>query len=457
MISRRLCAVLEGRPINWLCTQFIDLASRRATLYFGCLTKLETTLSNLADLAPQSRMPFARKLGLLGVLYFAQGVPFGFFTQALPVVMRQEGYALTWIGLSSLLALPWALKWLWAPILDSRYLPRLGRRRTWLLALQLATALLMLVLACFNQRGAILWLLVGSFVTNLLAASQDVATDGLAVELLSAKERGAGNGVQVAAYRLGMILGGGALLVLFDRLGFGAALVAMAGVACAALVVVLFYREPDVVASPPRVALPWALLKVPTASLWCGVLLSYKAGDALASGMVRPYLVDRGLDLSQVGTLVGAVGSGAGLAGALLGGLLTGRLGSRRALCGFGLLNAAALSSYAVLAHGWLGAGWLAAAVAVEHVTGGMATVALFTCMMQWCRSGHEGADYTLQASLVVVSTGVAHALAGVSAHNFGYAVHFTLATLATLGTAFVVWWAYPRLRAPGSSTGDSA
>ena len=51
-----------------------------------------------------------RKLGLLGSLYFSQGLPFGFFTQALPLLLRKQGVALGVIGTSSLLALPWALK-----------------------------------------------------------------------------------------------------------------------------------------------------------------------------------------------------------------------------------------------------------------------------------------------------------------------------------------------------------
>ena len=404
----------------------------------------------MTNLNSAHSLRFAQKLGLLGALYLAQGVPFGFFTQALPVVMRQEGYALPWIGLGSFLALPWALKWLWAPILDARYLPRLGRRRTWLIALQIATAFSLLTLGHFAERDAIVWLLLGSLVTNLLSASQDVATDGLAVELLSTKERGTGNGVQVAAYRLGMILGGGALLVLFDQHGFGLALSAMAVVAIAALIPVSFYREPPATLPVSRPTSPWALLRQPTAGVWCALLLLYKAGDASASGMVRPYLVDRGLDLGEIGALVGSVGSAAGLAGATIGGVLTERLGSRRSLCGFGVLNAAALSSYAVLALGAVDTSWLALAIALEHLAGGMATVALFTSMMQWCRVGHEGSDYTLQASLVVVSTGLAQALGGLSAHSFGYAAHFTAASVATLLAALVAYAVLPRLRAPG-------
>lgn len=415
-----------------------DFGNPGRLLYIGWVTNVSAPV-----------LPLPHKLGLLASLYLAQGVPFGFFTQALPVLMRQEGYALGWIGLSSLLGLPWALKWLWAPVIDARYSPRLGRRRTWLLGLQLTAALLMLTLALTGHEGAIVWLLVGSFMSNLLAASQDVATDGLAVELLAEKERGAGNGVQVAAYRLGMIFGGGALLVVFDRLGWGAALGAMAGVSLVALVPVLLYREPVSLAPTGRLESPYGLVKQPTFGLWCALLLLYKGGDALASGMIRPYLVDAGLGVSEIGTLIGATGSGAGLVGALLGGVLTGRLGSRRALLVFGVLNACALSGYAGLARGWLGSEWLVPAVAAEHVAGGMATVALFTCMMLWCRKGHEGSDYTLQASLVVVSTGVVHALSGVSAHALGYGTHFTLAALATLIAAAITFWAFPRLALP--------
>ena len=70
----------------------------------------------------------ARKLGLLASLYVCQGLPFGFFTQALPVLLRKQGVSLEAIGLSSLLALPWALKFVWAPLVDRYFWPGVGRR-----------------------------------------------------------------------------------------------------------------------------------------------------------------------------------------------------------------------------------------------------------------------------------------------------------------------------------------
>ena len=83
------------------------------------------------------------KLGLLGSLYFSQGLPFGFFMQALPVLLRKQGFSLSQIGLSSLLAMPWALKFLWAPLVDRRSLARVGRRKSWIVPLQLASVVVL--------------------------------------------------------------------------------------------------------------------------------------------------------------------------------------------------------------------------------------------------------------------------------------------------------------------------
>src|SRR6185295_3670332 len=106
---------------------------------------------------PQAvRPPLATKLLVLGSLYLAQGLPFGFFTQALPVLLREKGLALPLIGLSSLLALPWALKFLWAPLIDGVRAPRIGRRRAVILPLQFASAAVLATLALAATPGA-LW------------------------------------------------------------------------------------------------------------------------------------------------------------------------------------------------------------------------------------------------------------------------------------------------------------
>jgi len=266
------------------------------------------------------------KVALLSTLYFSQGLPYGFFTQALPVWMRQAGVDLAAIGLTSLLALPWGLKFLWAPLVDRYGGSPLGRRRGWIVPLQAASIVAVVALALLGdgvtdagRERLIVALAVGMFVTNLVAATQDIATDGFAIDLLPPAERGLGNGVQVAASRIGMVVGGGALLVALGAWGWLSAFSAMAALLIAASVPILLHRELPRASPPPAdgdgdgahdgahddagdaapvtlgAALSFLRRGRGAMLVWCLALGFYKLGDGLGSAMVRPFLVDGGV------------------------------------------------------------------------------------------------------------------------------------------------------------------
>ena len=388
-------------------------------------------------------MKTSTKLALLATLYLSQGLPFGFFTQALPALLRQEGVSLGAIGLTSLLAAPWALKFLWAPFVDRYGSSRLGRRKSWILPLQAGAVLAMATLAALDPADSMVPLLVGAvLLTNLLAATQDIATDGLAVTLLTPTERGPGNGVQVAGYRVGMIVGGGALLVAFERWGWSATFGVMAGLLALATVPIALHREAPA-ARPERPTLRegLALVQRPGFGSWLVLLAVYKGPDAMASGMSKPLLIDLGLDLADLGVMLGTVGFSAGLVGALLGGWGVAWLGRTRALLLFGALQTLGVACYLLPALGFTSMPVLYAVTSADTFLGGLATAALFTVMMDACREGHEGSDYTAQASAVVLFTGLTGALAGFSAEALGYAGHFGLVALVTgAGVAWVAW-----------------
>ncbi|MGW8650552.1 MFS transporter, partial [Nocardia salmonicida] len=241
----------------------------------------------------------AGTLVLLSSLYFAQGLPFGFFTQALPVVLRESGYSLVVISASGVLYLPWALKFLWAPYVD-----RYGTRRTWLLVLQLLSAAVAMVLACLDLSSSLRWLFIGIVVVNLLSATQDVATDGSAVRLLGPRQRGLGNGIQVGAYRVGMIVGGGALLWLYALAGWRALFLAMAALIVLTTVPVWLMREPvaDRLPSPKPAQLLgawWTRLRRPGVLAFIALIGAFKFGDSMAAALTGPFLSDAGPDLIE--------------------------------------------------------------------------------------------------------------------------------------------------------------
>jgi MFS transporter, PAT family, beta-lactamase induction signal transducer AmpG len=365
-------------------------------------------------------MKQARLFGLLGALYFAQGLPFGFFTQALPVMLRQLGVSLEGIGLTSLLALPWALKFLVAPALD-----RSPSRRRWLLALQLATAGL-LVLASRLDPTALVPILVVVFLVNTLAATQDIATDAIAVDEVPRAHRGLANGLQVGAYRVGMILGGGALLLTFDLLQWSGVFLVMAAATLLTTLPVARWKEPARQPVEGVASLKDFFTRADAAPLLL-LLFVFKFGEAFGVTMLKPRLVDLGLSLADVGLLVGTVGFLAGLVGAVTGGLLVNVVGRQRALVGFGFTQAVAVLAYVAVDRETSFSG-LAVLVGFEHFAGGLATAALFTCIMDWSRAGHAATDSTVQASTVVIATGIASASSGVSAAVLGYRTHFELA-----------------------------
>lgn len=378
----------------------------------------------------------AGKLGVLGALYFSQGLPFGFFTQALPVFLRKQGLSLTSLSLVSLLTLPWALKFLWAPLVDRWGRTSRSHYKRWIIPLQVSAAGLMFAMSALDPKVHVGWLFAGVLMANMLAATQDIATDGLAVNTLDDSERGLGNGLQVAGYRVGMIVGGGALLVVYERLqwsGTFALLGVMLLLATLPLLRHTSHIEPQAPTHPQEGTLK-ALAQAfaqPKMGAWIVVLVAFKIGDAMGAGMLRPMLVDKGLELEQIGWLLGGAGFSAGLLGALVGGALVNTLGRARALLGFGVLQVIGGALYILptldaAAHMPL----LYAVCLVEHFTGGMATAALFTMMMDRCRPEQASTDYTLQASVVVMVAGLGVGISGPIAEAVGYTAHFSVSAL---------------------------
>lgn len=380
------------------------------------------------------------KVFVLIALYLAQGLPFGFFTQALPALMRDAGYSLKAISVAGLLYLPWALKFLWAPYLDHR-----GTRRAWLLTLQICSVIAALMLAGIDSSRGLAIVFVAVFVFNLIAATQDIATDALAVRLLDVRERGLANAVQVGAYRIGMILGGGVLLWIFARTNWSIMFFCMAALLTLTVLPVLMLPRFEQEPAPQRDAsllFGWfARLRRPGMPTMIALICCYRLGDAMLSKQLIPFMRDWHLSLETIAVMKGIVGSATSLIGALIGGWFAFYVGRRTALLVSGLLQAATFVLYLLVALQLAGIHALWIATVLEGLIGTMATVALFTLMMDVAEPEHAGTDYTLLASAVVLFDGVGAFIGASIADAAGYASAFSIGTvLAVAGCLFVVY-----------------
>lgn len=215
-------------------------------------------------------MPY-RLLAVLLTLYFAQGLPSGFITQALPAILRSYDVSLEMIGWSGLLLAPWALKFLWAPVVDRYFSPKLGRARSWILPLQLVSAMIVMAVGLFDPtllaQPTMVWSLYALLLLlSLVGATHDVAADGLATRSLTTQHlprattgidddiseamqnphQGMGNAVQVIGYRLGLILGGGVFLMVIGIWSWQLSFFAMAGLILLNTLPIWRYPEADV-------------------------------------------------------------------------------------------------------------------------------------------------------------------------------------------------------------------
>lgn len=385
------------------------------------------------------------RLGALAALYLVQGLPYGLQATALPAMLRAQGVELRHISLLALLALPWTLKLLWAPWVDRARLSPGGRRRV-LGSLTFALMVLALLGAALPLATALPALLLVILLMNLVAATQDVAVDGLAVELLQERELGLGNAVQVVGYKVGMLLGGGLLLWATKWTGERGLFLGMAACCLPAFGVALALPEGPAGAagSARRILVELrAALAAPGMGGLLAFLATYKLGETLIDGMFKPFLVDAGHSLSQIGLWVGSWGMGAGILGSLLGGLLASRLPLKGAL---GLcLGLRALPLFAAwgLALGPAPAEAVVAVTVAEHLFGGALTTATFAFMMARVDPRLGGTHYTALATVEVLGKAPAGLGAGWLAERLGYADLF-LAGAALSVMVMPVWARLP-------------
>ena len=384
---------------------------------------------------------------LLAIVYASQFVPLAFFLYGLSAVLREREMALERIAVVQLLALVWVVKFAWAPLVDRYGSRRLGHYRGWLLAVQSLLAVAVLALVPVDVVSD-LPLLVGiGAAIALLSATHDIAVDAAAVHLLAPSERGVGNGIQRAGGYVGLMVGGGGVLIVYDRLGWGAALAVLAVLTALPLPALLHWREDEVLpVTAPRLGSSFRKLgsyfRQPGAARWALVVLPlYYLGIATAYPLVTPMLVDAGWPLDRIGA-VSVVGGGTAAVLASLGsGALLTRLGRQPTLVAFGLVEVVAIMALFPLAHGQSGTLAGLAVVALVNIAYASAGTVVYTINMDWSRTGSAGSDFTIQDSLVHLCsllTGAAGlGLAGI----LGYARTLGLSVVLGLaGVAAAAW-----------------
>jgi len=380
-------------------------------------------------------------LAFAGLLYFSEGLPYGFINELLPLYMRAEGMSLSSIGLLSTISLAWTIKLFWAPLVD-----RIGEFRFWIWA---SLAILAVSLASLSSVSPSQSWLFFSIVTliALASATQDIAVDGYTITVTSPDLLGRINSIRVTAYRVAIILAGGGLAALATASSWRTAIL----VAAATSVGILLLAT-----SLPRVPRSAAARagSMETFRVWLArpgflslllLVLLYRLGDSALAPMIKPYWIDRGYSPAEVGTVTTVIGISFTILGALLGGMIIDRSGLLRALLMFGIVQALSNVGYALVASFDLHRGGIYTAAVVESFTGGLGISAFLAFLMSMCDRKNPATEYALLSALFGVSRSAAGTLSGFATDRIGYAAFFWLTVLLGLPAVFLIL----RIRSP--------
>ncbi len=424
------------------------------------------------------------------LLGFSSGLPLLLTFSTLSAWLKSEGISRTAIGAFALVGTPYALKFLWSPLIDRLPLPLLtrllGRRRGWGVLIQALLIAAILALGATDPVAEI-WLTAGlALVVAFLSASQDIVIDAYRVELLEPGQQGPGAGAVQAGYRIAMLAAGAGALLVASAFGWFAAYAAMAALLAVGMAVFLLGPEPAVKVSAataererrageyltarphlrgPRAALVawlYGAVVCPFADfmarpVWWAVLLfviGYKLGEAMAGAMANTLYIEMGFALDEIAWVSKIFGFGATVAGTIIGGALVARLGMTRALLLFGILQSLGNLFYVLQAMAGHNIAALALCVFAENLTAGMAGSALVAYISGLCNVAYTATQYALLSSLTAVGRTVFASVSGKLADVLGWVDFFLLTTVVTVPALLLIPWLMRRQGGVASKSG---
>lgn len=399
----------------------------------------------------------SRRIGAVTLQSFSSGLPLGLIWIALPAWLTYRGVDIKTVGLFSLAQAPWTFKFLWAPLMDRYRLPFLGRKRSWMIVCQILLLAGIALLATQASDPHVVPVAAIAVFIAFWSASQDIAIDGYAVEVLEREEQGLAVGARVALYRAATLIAGAVAITVGERIGWSSVFWGLAFLFLPLMALVIWSPEPVVAAPAPKTlrdAVFEPLLDIfrrSRAVQIIGFLLLYKFGENLATALTRPFLIQKCYSPEDVGLATATIGLVAIIVGTFFGGLMTERIGLGRALWIFGMIQAVGFLGYVVvdrLTPGAPCAGGVPAAamaqplghrltmygaIAIENACQAMATGAFGVLLLRLTQKQFSATQYALFSSVFALGRTLAGPPAGFLVDALGWTPFFLVSTLASI------------------------
>ena len=372
---------------------------------------------------------------LVGLMTFAASIMAQFATQGVALFLRAEETSSGTIGLIYLAAIPYTMRFLWAPLVDRSGLGGHGRYARWLIVTQIASALAIAAMGLVNPASAPLAIIAIVAVFMVSAGTQQTALGGLMAASVPAEHYPRVTSVQgVSSGLAGFILGAAVLYVLAD-VGWTAVIAALTVISMAGCAVAIWLAPPADVPrrrEEPRVSMlsHFTIFKDPRARRLFVISALINCSVGIPYGTKAVLFIDAGFSVSE-GALYGIVlGNLFGMLGALAIRPVIDRLGGMKVLAGLGFMNVAVVLPFAVMAMGGLGAMGTIVLVLFASFSVFASFIASRSLIMGYCKPGRQATEL---ASFVGLEGVIYLVIAGIS-----------LAVLDHVGLAIILFCLLP-------------
>lgn len=427
----------------------------------------EPAVADAAAARPSIWRAFAQPAAwTMAVFGFSSGLPFLLVAGTLSYWLKEHGVVLSEITMIASAGMTYALKFLWAPLLDHWRLPgfvRLGQRRGWLLFAQMAVMLGLMAMAWLTPVHLVPFI-AATLVVAFFGATQDIAIDAYRIEIAPIEAQGALVATYSLGYRIGLLTAGALALIAADHMHWPVIYVGMAACMLPPIAMTLAAREPEVLRRAPgrwRDAMRLGVIDpfvdffrrygVVLALLTLAFILLFKMPEqATIGGVMGPFYRDMGFTKTQIGAITKIYGIWIGIVGVFIGGAMVARWGAWRSLAVMIVLCGASNLLYLLLMQHQGSVLMLTLVISGENLTLGMLGPPTVAFLSSLVNREHTATQYALLSSLVNLPGKVLGFFAGGIAMAVGYGGFFVITVLGIAPAVLLFVLVRARFRARG-------
>lgn len=385
-----------------------------------------------------------KRLLIVFLLGFSSGLPLALLGGTLQAWFAASGASVMATGMLSLIGFPYIYRFLWSPLLDRFSLFQLGKRRSWVLSMQICLLVGFNLLAWFSPLTSPGLMAFIGLCLAVCSATQDIAIDAHRTEYLKPEEHGLGASFAVCGYQVAVLLSGGVALIMAHHLGWAITYRFMGFLMCLGMFVIVWSPEPSSESLEQQagmidsfVAPAKALFLRPGVIAMIFFILCYKLAEAFTtthSGIIMPFLIQgMGFSLDVIGYVNKVMGVGAVLVGGLTAGFLLTRWSLYRALWVFGLFQALSHLLFVALAISGKNVPLFAVAVVFNNLAAGMGSTALVAFFMRWVDKRFTATQFSLLIGVAALPRVFSGPMGGGLQYYVGWAGLYEIAFVLTL------------------------